>query len=157
MRKTILRSFISFIIFALVVTSMGCVSPAGAPAGEGSSGTEQTDNDQSGTQGGGAITPVSQFERYSIPMNFGTSWNQQYWTVDRDGRTITEEEQFTVLFDVLTSEPQCMVLKRLEKRGTYENGENYNTELSAVFDMDGNLIIDWDEYDYYSGFGDFII
>jgi len=167
MQKRLFSFFILFLIFSLVIAGAGCSPSIETPGGTENQGTEQSgteqpgagqpDTDKPGEQGGGANASPSPFERYMISMTFGASWNQSYWVVDRDGVTIPEEEQFTVLRDVLSGEPQCLVLTRHEKISENEYGGIIDAEFSAVFDLDGNMIINWDEYNYYNGFGDFII
>jgi hypothetical protein len=156
-RKIKLGFFISFIVLASAIAFSGCGLNTGTSGDTERPGTTQSDSDRPGEQGNDTITSPSPFERYSISMNFGMTWDQSYWVVDRDGATVPEEKQFTVLHDVLTGEPQCLVRTKYEKVGVYEYGGIMSAEFSAVFDLEGNLIIDWDEYNYFNGFGDFII
>ncbi|MCL2110894.1 MAG: DUF5046 domain-containing protein [Clostridiales bacterium] len=106
-------------------------------------------------------------ERYTIPLymdfySFATSIPA--WVVDRDGNTIPEDEQFVVLYDVLTGEPQCQFLTKTVERGKELYKDEYNEftyivarDISALFDLEGNMIYDWGEYYYRPGFGDFVI
>lgn len=99
-------------------------------------------------------TPYSE-QRYTIDLgdNRGVKW-----VLNGDGETIMEEEGYTVLFDVLTGEPQCKAQYRLESLGAAnENGYVETRDISALYDMDGNLLYDWSECVYQAGFGDLII
>ena len=96
-------------------------------------------------------------EQYSIRLNV-FDWNSsKYWVVDRNGKTIPEDKQFTVLYDILTGEPQCLVKTRYEETGRDEYGYVQTNEYSALFDLAGKLICDWDSYYYHSGFGDYLV
>lgn len=80
------------------------------------------------------------------------------WIFDADGELRQADECFTVLYDALTGAPQCKVRYRLEATGEVdENGNAAVQDMSALYDMDGNQLHDWQPCYYQRGFGDFII
>ena len=97
------------------------------------------------------------YERYTIPTN-ETDWTSvNYWTIDRDGNTINKDEQYDVLYDVMTGEPQCLVRTDEVANGKDEYGNVTSTTFSALFDLDETLLHDWEECRYVQGFGNFVI
>jgi hypothetical protein len=72
---------------------------------------------------------------------------------------VPEDEQFEVLYNALTGEPQCLVLTEIKLMGREddEHGSAIGQDFSALYDLDGNLLYDWDAYVYRAGFGDCII
>ena len=128
----------------------------GGPGGDGTPGTGQPGGDWLPGPGAGAGTPRLD-ELYSIPTSVSYSWSGLGWVVDRDGATIPGDRQYTVLYDVLSGEPQCLTLTRAEKTGVGEYGEIIGIDTAALFDLDGNMIYDWGEYSYSDGFGDFVV
>ena len=93
-------------------------------------------------------------ERYSIVLDYRYSTE---WIIDRDGNDVAAEEQFYILYDVLTGEPQCQMRQRLEPLGKNENGYAITRDMAALYDMEGNLLHDWAPGYYESGWGDMII
>ena len=92
-------------------------------------------------------------EQYRVWLNF-----ENRWVFDRDGNEIPKDKQFTVLRDILTGEPQCKVLTRMEDTGERnEYGGVIARHLSQLYDTDGKLLINWEETTYQPGFGDFVI
>jgi hypothetical protein len=100
------------------------------------------------------------YERYESPLG-SSYWCEQgdSWVTDRDGRTVPRDGQFEVLYDALTGEPQCLALTRTELIGREDDeyGSAIGQDFSALYDLDGNLLYDWDAYIYRAGFGDFIV
>ena len=150
----------SFIIF-LVITLAGCGAGSGAPDNKdpvsagGSAAEEPADIADVNSETYDATSAV--FDYYNIPQNFGSFWIMRNWTVDRNGVTIPEDRQFRILYDVLTGEPQCMVLSKDVETGRGEFNDIITRQRSALYDLEGNLISDWDDYDFYEGFGDYIV
>lgn len=88
---------------------------------------------------------------------FGDYPNRKTWVIDKNGETVPEDKQYTVLRDLLTGEPQCKTLSRVEAAGKDEYDNITTRDVSALFDLDGNLLYDWSECVYKDGFGDFVI
>ena len=97
------------------------------------------------------------YEYYYIPMNENDWTIVDNWVIDRDGNTIPEDEQYDVLYDVMTGEPQCLLRTEEIVKGEDEYGWIISATLSAVFDLDGTLLHDWEECRYAQGFGDYIV
>lgn len=83
------------------------------------------------------------------------------WVVDENGNTISDDAALfepIELRDVRTNELQCKVVTRAEDTGRKDKfGSPVLRFLSALYDQQGNLIQDWQEADYNSAFGDFLI
>ena len=168
MRKYFGQVLILLFVVVFVMAAAGCGSggPEGVPGGGSlpespptDTGRPESDNDpnaDSGTGPGEDARPLFG-ERYSIRSIVGDSQEERVWVVDRDGATVPEDKQYTILCDVLTGEPQCMTLSKPVSKGRDENGNAMTYIISALFDLDGNMLYDWGEYLYYSGFGDFVI
>ncbi|MEG2039421.1 MAG: hypothetical protein RRZ73_06810 [Oscillospiraceae bacterium] len=99
-------------------------------------------------------------EQYRITVNWSptSTATAKEWVFDRNGNEIPTEKQFQVLYDMESGKPQCKILTKMEDTGKDdEYGNPVVRHLSALYDMDGNLLYDWQETDYDAAFGDFVI
>lgn len=79
-------------------------------------------------------------------------------SLDQNGNEIPKEKQYTVLYDLITKKPQCQTRKKHEKIGEDpEYGYPITRTLTALFDMNGNMLFDYDEVEYSQGFDNFVI
>lgn len=78
--------------------------------------------------------------------------------LDQYGNIIPEDKQFTVLYDMLTGEPQCQTLEVVENTGKVnEYGGIIVKRSTALFDKDGNQISEYMDIGHHAAFGDFVI
>ena len=100
-------------------------------------------------------TKGSEEEIYHIYPN---EMSREGWAIDRDGNMSPIDTESYILYDVITGEPQCQRRFREEDTGERdEYGGIITRDMSALYDMDGNLLYDWAPCYYEAAFGDYII
>jgi hypothetical protein len=84
----------------------------------------------------------------------------EVWRIDKDGNEVPSEEKpaYTsrVLEDLATGEPRYEVRVREELVHDPEGWAN-TIRWRSLWDLDGNLLLDWDRTNYDDGFGEYII
>ena len=96
---------------------------------------------------------------YSIPL--GEAWvSDKSWIVDSDGNEVRRDDvpEYIELTDLATGEPRYQYLRRYEDTGRRDEWGNPAVRtFCSLYDMEGNQLIDWEEKDYLSAFGEYII
>ncbi len=84
--------------------------------------------------------------------------SNEFWSFDQNGKRITWEEPLITLNDIFTGEPQCQYRSHVSDSGE-RNADGYPIvkRMTALYDMQGNLLYDWQNVDYDAAYGDFII
>ena len=146
-----MKTIVSIIVVILTIVSTGCgnsslLSGEKTPDGANGAGNGSESEDARSALG----------EYYFILKDEGRWDTWEYWVVDRDGNTVSDDEQFSVLYDTLSGEPQCLLATKDVAIGKNEYGVASSTR-SAIFDLDGVLLHDWQERSYMPGFGDYLI
>lgn len=78
--------------------------------------------------------------------------------IDRDGNPVDESQNFDVIYAIDSERPQAKTLSRMEDTGERdEYGNPRVRHLTALYDLEGILLCDWDEVSYESGFDDYIV
>ena len=151
-------------IVTLMMATVGCGIGSFLQGEAIPTGTNETEpSEETDTGNTGATNPEDENgldtldEYYYIQKNENTWYIVDYWVVDRDGNTIPKDEQFTVLYDNLTNEPQCLILTKDVPDGKDEYENPISRTFSALYYLDGTLLYDWEECRYMAGFGDFLI
>lgn len=132
----------------------GCVGPAKESAPPDAGVEESGVSDSPGARGEAAAEPSQDGRQYEISFNNGTS----KLVFDARGNEIPPEKQFTVLYDIVSGQPQCQKRTVVEDSGMDdEYGMPVLRRTTALYDLEGKLLHDFAEKDYEAGFGDFII
>ena len=98
-----------------------------------------------------ALPEAEQQRIYGVYLDAGRS----AW-FDRDGEEL--EEPGTLLYDTLTGVPYLRTTVQYERTGEQDaNGAPVVRTLSQLWDLDGNLLYDWQEGEYAAAFGEYVI
>jgi len=103
--------------------------------------------------------PRDESERvYRIPL--GGNWDSAaFWVIDRDGNEAADDSALGYreyeLTDLATGEPAFQVRERQE----VDRADEFPKTLTwrSLWDLDGNMLIDWEIMDYRQAFGEFIV
>lgn len=150
-------------VFAIVLASVVLLSQAGCGTGGEkivSSGNDASSSGAVSSKSASSSTKeesVSQArEKATFTFYMGTGLSSI--VLDQDGNEVPEDKQYTILYDLITKEPQCKQnIKIVESDVKTKDGVPMTKRLCALFDMEGNMIYDYSESSYIGGFGDFII
>jgi len=114
---------------------------------------------QPGAYGSQQPASLDDSERvYRIPV--GGDWGSgAFWVIDRDGNEVADETDSGYmeyeLTDLATGEPAFQVRQRQEVNR--DEGFPRAVMWRSLWDMDGNMLIDWELMDYRQAFGEYII
>ena len=97
---------------------------------------------------------------FRIPLSMNWS-NTEYWVIDRYGNEIAAEEtSYTEhrLYDHTTADAEPRYIVRTREEVIYdENNRPRKIWWSSLYDLAGNMLIDWEQMTYQFAFGEYII
>ena len=137
----------AMLIVLVALALAGCsLLPAGEGVSESASGPEAAASEPAAAEG-------SDHTVYSVYMEYDRTV-----VMNAAGELLPEEEEFSTTEDILTRTPLLRTAGRMEDTGEEdEYGNPVARTLSALYDLDGNLLWDFEEVRYANAFGDFII
>ncbi|MCL2035671.1 MAG: DUF5046 domain-containing protein [Oscillospiraceae bacterium] len=144
------------VAIALIMLA-GCGPPNEPPAPDRQDASLPEDSSretEGANQNGGRI--------YSIPMGDDQWFTTEYWVIDGDGNEVAVSEDdpsgYTEmdLTDLATGEVRYRFRVR-EEVVRDEQGYLRTNALWSLYDLDGSMLIDWEEKRYGDAFGEYII